>query len=59
MDRFDLTIELGNAAMRDAADVSIALEQIADRLEGLEGFPGFEGVIVDANGNTVGRWRFA
>ncbi len=53
-DRFTLTIELGNDAMRTRADVGRALAQLARSPR----FSGDEGKIRDENGNTVGSWRF-
>ena len=49
---FKLEIEMGNDAMRDYTNVADALKQIASELR-----PG-EGRVRDANGNTVGHWRW-
>lgn len=53
MDTFTLTIELGNDAMREAADVADALEQVAAQVR--DGYNA--GRIMDVNGNTVGRYE--
>lgn len=55
MDSFSLDIDLGNAAMQDAADVAHALRDVADRLDGSAGT---DGPIHDDNGNRVGGWGF-
>lgn len=60
---FVLKIELGNAAMLTADDVSRALKEEADRIKtdarahkgNLKKLQGF---IRDTNGNTVGAWAF-
>jgi hypothetical protein len=63
--RFVLTIDMGNAAMSNAADVADALSSAADAVR--EHYSGARGVgmeeppsgsVRDANGNTVGAWRF-
>jgi hypothetical protein len=52
-DDFDLHIDLGNDGMQSGVDVAAALRTVADKIEhDLEA----RGVIVDANGNTVGRY---
>lgn len=58
MDKFMLTIEMGNDAMQRAEDVSDALQRLASYLdhEGPEVMK-MDGAIFDANGNTVGRWE--
>ena len=54
-DRFTLSINLGNAAMRTPADVAAALREAADDLE--RRAPTWEtGTLRDANGNTTGRY---
>lgn len=50
---FTLRIELGNAAMSDAADVADALARVASMV-GETG--SWEGSIADGNGNAVGRY---
>jgi hypothetical protein len=55
MDQFTLRIELGNAAMQLAGDVAEALRRVADDVEAGE----TSGVVMDANGNTVGGWEGA
>lgn len=49
---FRLLLELGNATMSDAHDVSIALQDVVLDLRG--GYP--EGLMRDRDGNTVGAW---
>jgi hypothetical protein len=56
MSKFTLEVELGNAAMRTAADVARALRQAAERVEKYLGSP-VNMVIKDDNGNKVGTWR--
>lgn len=53
---FVLRIELGNAAMSDAADVADALARVASMV-GETG--SWEGSISDYNGNTVGTYRLS
>lgn len=55
--RFVLEIEPGNVGMQDAGHVSEALRKVAGRLDFGKGWEG-DGVVQDANGNTVGRWTF-
>ena len=62
MDRFTLTIELGNDAMQTPADVADMLATIAERLTDVHAWEGMlpdktEGRERDANGNTVAHWR--
>lgn len=54
-DTFTLNIDLGNDAMQTAEDIDEALRSIAAKV--LRGK--LSGSIVDANGNTVGRWEFS
>lgn len=62
MDKFTLTIILGNAEMENALHVALALRGIADRLSILnhnaECVTDEHGSICDMNGNRVGEWRF-
>lgn len=53
MSNFTLSIELGNVAMASAEMVADALRAVADRVTAQD-----EGLIRDANGNTVGEWAF-
>ena len=53
MATFTLTIQLGNAAMETSDDVAEALRRVADKMER----NGFDGRIVDLNGNTVGKYE--
>lgn len=59
--KFQLAIELGNAAMQDSHDVAKALRGVADRLSkfiSTDWSPyALDGTIKDDNGNTVGRWE--
>lgn len=59
MNRFQLTIELGNDAMRSMRDVAAALQRVADALkhEGIDDVDWPSGRIRDVNGNTVGQWE--
>lgn len=52
--RFDLTIELGNAAMRTPEDIADALRSLANRLEAAGTFA--SEIIMDQNGARVGSW---
>lgn len=55
---FKLTIELGNDAMQDGAEVAEALEQVAAKVHyELPLVAGEPHMVRDANGNTVGRWE--
>ena len=67
---FNLTIELGNAAMQDASDIAAALQRVARDVkvcseivneaneDGEEvAQPCDEVPIRDMNGNKVGTWR--
>lgn len=54
METFGLQIELGNDAMSTAEHVAIELEAVAEKIR--TGHD--EGRILDANGNTVGRFGF-
>ena len=57
MNDFKLFIELGNEAMQTPQDVAERLRGIAATLdEDHSGYP--EGLIRDANGNTVGEYVF-
>ena len=53
-DELTLSLEIGNAAMETPVQVARALRSVADRIED----DALSGVIVDANGNTVGTWKF-
>jgi len=55
MNKFILTILMGNAAMLTQDDVAVALEQARDGLE--RGFT--SGALFDVNGNRVGGWTFS
>jgi hypothetical protein len=59
--KFQLTIELGNAAMQDHHDVAKALRGVADRLSKFvsSGWNPYalSDKIKDDNGNTVGGWE--
>ena len=54
---FKLTIELGNAAMQTALDVSESVASSLDVGYDAELTDGMEGRMRDLNGNTVGRWE--
>lgn len=51
--RFDLHIELGNAAMQSGEHIAGALREVAEKAEAGHD----EGLIHDVNGNTVGQWE--
>lgn len=53
MDKFTLTIDLGNDAMCSTGDIAEALRNVADRLEL---YAEDSGIIRDENGNKVGTW---
>ena len=57
MNKFTLTIELGNDAMQDGGDVARALLKLAQRLEGNDFRRVDGGGIMDLNGNSVGKWE--
>lgn len=58
LERFELSIELGDDAMQTPDQVAVALRQVAERLTGRGDFEGDEsGTIIDFNGNTVGTWE--
>lgn len=52
---FQLRIDLGNDAMREAADVGRALIELGERLHDRD-WIGTPPNIKDANGQTVGTW---
>ncbi len=52
--RFELTITLGNAAMRGERDIAAALERVAQQVREHVG----AGKIMDENGNAVGRFNY-
>lgn len=54
--KFTLTITLGNDAMTNVWHVGRALRDLADKMEANP--QSDDGPILDANGNTVGVWRF-
>jgi hypothetical protein len=52
---FTLDIDVGSAAMAEVEDIVAALREVADRFgDGMEQ----DGKIIDANGNTVGRFAY-
>jgi hypothetical protein len=51
---FDLTIELGNSAMKDKTDVANSLAYVSRLLRVTEED---SGRILDDNGNCVGLWQ--
>ena len=53
---FKLEITLRGQAMVDSCDVARSLRKLADKLNSYDAPE--EGVVADANGNTVGRWAF-
>ncbi len=56
--KFALTIDLGNAAMDEPADLADALRNVAAYLDTVYGIsPPARKAILDANGNTVGEWK--
>lgn len=54
---FTLKIRLGNAAMQAQDDVAEALKHLAVKMSG-HGAHDDDGVIMDANGNKVGEWKY-
>jgi hypothetical protein len=52
---FNLSISMGNDAMRTPMGIASALRSAARRIEDYEPL---SGTILDANGNTVGEWSF-
>ena len=61
-DRLVLTINIGNEAMLTVADVADALRMVSSQFESDHAaeipIPGDTGSVHDANGNTVGTWKF-
>lgn len=57
MRTFKLEIALGNEAMNDAENVAIALHAVSFKIA-RQGLPrlGFDNLVRDHNGNTVGRY---
>jgi hypothetical protein len=54
---FDLSIELGNEAMRSPEDVARALRAVAVNVEYLGSFEaGEQHTLRNVNGNTIGSW---
>ena len=53
--RFTLTIDLGNDAMRARRHVARALADLAKKMPHEDRT---DGKILDENGNSVGRWEF-
>ena len=57
MNRFTLTIELGNETMRTSNDVAAALHSVASYLRGSGDWADIDaGNVRDENGNVVGHW---
>jgi hypothetical protein len=60
---FNLTIRLGNDAMRTPADIARALREIAESIGDsdtpVSELGPYESTIHDANGNYVGTWEVA
>ncbi len=54
---FTLTIETGNDAMETAADIGRALQTLGRQFISGAKVPDDGGKIMDANGNTVGKWE--
>ena len=65
MVKLTLEIKFGNAAMQTNMDAAMALQKVADQLqatdfdleENEDEFEGIERVILDLNGNRVGKWE--
>lgn len=55
MQTFNLTIKLGNDAMKDAQDVAHALYEAAEKIDARDDMR--DGRIFDENGNKVGEWN--
>lgn len=57
--KFTLEIELGNEAMQTRDDIEEALRNLGQNLRYMSDPPsvGDDGVIIDYNGNTVGKWE--
>jgi len=55
---FELKIELGNDAMQTPRDVAFVLKKLASKLDNMgDDFALVDGgKIMDANGNSVGKW---
>lgn len=55
MERFTLSINLGNVAMQTRHDIARAMRELASALS--DDLTDFEsGRVLDDNGNTVGAW---
>lgn len=57
MTEFTIKIELGNDAMHHGNHVARALRIVAKKIEDLGFTCANGGGIMDANGNTVGKWE--
>lgn len=57
MDKFTVTIELGDDAMQDGQDVARALKEVARKVRDLRFSHADGGGIMDLNGNSVGKWE--
>lgn len=55
MDKFTLTITMGNDAMQDEIDVIQALRQVIHKLGDMR----TSGEVLDANGNAVGKFQLS
>lgn len=56
--KFSLTIELGNNAMQTGSDIADALRGVVSGIGCHDELTGCESArILDANGNSVGRWE--
>ena len=55
---FNVTINLGNAAMQTGQDIGKALTNLSNGVFGIFNFTTNDsGVVKDTNGNTVGTWQ--
>jgi hypothetical protein len=54
-DKFTLTIDMGNAAMRSTDDVARYLRKLAGKIDHE---CRTEGKVMDENGNSCGEWAF-
>jgi len=48
---------MGGVAMDSTDDLARALHKIADKLDGIELHTGYDGPILDLNGNSCGAYR--
>ncbi len=56
MDKFTLTITLGNEAMQTGSDIAALLRRLASKIDNQDANQLTGGKLMDLNGNCVGKW---